>query len=141
MDKPLPSHPDVDALAAGVVATPDDLAAWAAYIDACIDYGLDDWAERAAQYLRASSAERVKMLADNWKNWQFGDALLDDLFSKAVMEMAEVDRKAQELRRAGGRALRQSITPAADAIRRAMGRVHARNSPGHPDQPPPTSGL
>jgi hypothetical protein len=72
------SHPDLDGLAAGVVATPDDFAVWAAYIDACIDYGLDDWAERADQYLRASSEERPKLLFDNWGMWPLGDALLVD---------------------------------------------------------------
>jgi hypothetical protein len=141
MDKPLPSHPDVDALAAGVVATPDDFAAWAPYIDACVDYGLDDWAELAHAYLSADGEGRGELLAKNLGKWPLGDALAAAAFGRAAKFVDESASQLVESFLCVGVAVGRAMTPVVEAMRRIGERMQEPESPGHPDQPPATSGL
>jgi hypothetical protein len=84
VDKPLPSHPDLDALAAGVVATPNDIAVWTPYIDRCIELGRDEWADLARQYWAADDEWRRNILERSFGKWDLGDALTWDAFTRAA---------------------------------------------------------
>jgi hypothetical protein len=75
MEKPVQSLHDFEALTAAIVATPDDFAAWAPYIDACLELGLDDWADLAGAYWSADAEGRGVILTLNLNEWPLGDAL------------------------------------------------------------------